>query len=410
MYVLHHREQTALAPPARDRQHLLQIPPAILAGNAQDLPDDDLLPPPTGPGVRRRRTETRGGARLQLRHRHGLHRRLHVRPAERDQLHARRPRPTAVPHQLPSPAPLPFLVQRAPQPRSLPGQVRPHHRAQIRARSHQRPRKLDPRPHQSRGEEQHGPNLRRGEEHANHDPNGVQPGAPIHPQEPLPLPARPTDRHRAPRPLGRRARNERDNAVLPLPRALAAPGPPAAAPTGTPPPLPAAALPSPDPNLEPRPAPAPKPGRPAPPARLPHGNPARARRDPGAGTARHAREAHLPRRLPAFTRRRARERAALHAAPPRGRVPGSRGVEAGALARGGRGAEGGDGALVLGVWERGQDVHREQFRHAGYVIFPSERVQRECRKWVLALTMRSSRDEIDNGCDLYELQDAYRRR
>ena len=143
--------------------------------------------------------------------------------------------------------------------------------------------------------------------------------------------------------------------MLPIPRTLNAAQAPRASPGGIPDPLSHPGI----PLLEPRTPPAPNPGRPPPPPRLPNGDPTDPRRDTGSAAAHHALQAHLPRRVPPTTPRRARERPTLHPAPTRGRLPRPRSLEARTLAGGRRGAEGGDGTVVLGVWQRWEDVHRE---------------------------------------------------
>ena len=143
MYVLHRRKQTALPPQTCNRQRVLEILPSILTRDAQDFPNNDLLPHLTSPGVRCHRTETRRSARLEPCKHHGLHHRLHVRPTERVQPDARRICQNRISRHLSKTAPLPFLVQRAAGLEICIEQIGPHHRAQIRARSHQLYRKLD---------------------------------------------------------------------------------------------------------------------------------------------------------------------------------------------------------------------------------------------------------------------------
>lgn len=145
--------------------------------------------------------------------------------------------------------------------------------------------------------------------------------------------------------------------MLPIPRTLPAPRASRPTPQRTPNPLPHPNLPT--NNLNPLSPLTTNPRRPPPPPRLPHGIPPHPRRNPRPGTTHHPRQTHLPSRLPPSTPRRARKRSTVHAPPPRGRVPGPRSLEARTLARRERGAESGDGAVVLGVWERGQDVHWE---------------------------------------------------
>lgn len=241
--LLHRREQAALAPPTSNRQRLFQILPASLTRAAQDFPNHHILPLITPLGIRRRRTETRRSAPPEPCRHHGLHLRLHLRPPERHQLHPRPFSPTTTLRPLPKPAPLPFLGQRAPAPEIPPPETRPHRRTQIHPSRDRLHRKLDPHPCQSGRNITHRQDLlRRRRKHLAHGPDRLQPDPPVHAQEPVPVPAGPADRHGAAGPLGRRARNERDHALLPLPRALPAPGPAIAAPRRTPHPLPDPAL------------------------------------------------------------------------------------------------------------------------------------------------------------------------